>query len=393
MDRPRRNMVHFQTRLEELSGKTSTHLRHTSPAAPPTGDQPSDPELSPSVKAVRQQGLSLFRSLVGWLCVFFFLTYVSFVVKPNEVYGSVERKMVQDGWGRCIAFRHTHSCSPYGLRNVDRDATCWAPIPHQVSGFCECQGGVVVEKACTQKDHPARPFVCAQKCVEAAHLGAPMPAQAPQAGVASEARREALMKIHSDAALDSEEGRNLRVALVLVALQIPEEVPWIQHLLRRFELMANQRLQYPYYIFDRKDWPSHLTEPIRSAVAANVHFPVLSGHHNWKVLTMKPQDVRKLTRQFGQGVIAEAQISRWWAGRIQHVPEMEHYDYFWRLTRDMFLLCPILYNPVLKMHRLQKKVGSFSTAAYKRDSTVCSPRCVRIIHNTSRRSRQRMKHT
>eukprot|EP00754_Rhynchopus_humris_P036527 Rhum_TRINITY_DN18642_c0_g1::Rhum_TRINITY_DN18642_c0_g1_i1::g.167845::m.167845/K10967/KTR1_3; alpha 1,2-mannosyltransferase len=375
MDRPRRNMVHFQTRLEELSGKTSTHLRHTSPAAPPTGDIASTPELSPSVKAVRQQGPSLVRSLVGWLCALFVLTCVSFVVKPNEVYGSVERKMIQDGWGRCIAFRRTDTCSPYGFRDVDRDATCWAVIPHQISGYCECQGGVVVEKACTQKDHPARPFVCAQKCVEAAHVRAPPPVQAQaqaQADAASEARREALLKIHGDAAVDSEEGRRLRVALVLVAMQLPEQVPWVEHLLRRFELMANQRLQYPYYIFDRKDWPSHLTAPIRSAVSTNVHFPVLSGHHNWKVLTMKPQDVRKLTRQFGPSAIAEAQISRWWAGRIQHVPEMEHYDYFWRLNREMFLLCPILYNPVLKMQQLQKKVGSFSTAHHKRDSTIVS---------------------
>eukprot|EP00736_Rhodelphis_marinus_P006154 Rmarinus@m.2043 len=60
----------------------------------------------------------------------------------------------------CLRFRRTADCDPNGPLVVGGDRTCSESIPGGVSGFCECEGGLLVSRVgCAHS-----PFVCDHAC-------------------------------------------------------------------------------------------------------------------------------------------------------------------------------------------------------------------------------------
>ena len=245
--------------------------------------------------------------------------------------------------GSCIGFRATHSCSPYGYRAPDHDKGCMVKIGAKVSGFCECSGNVIVEKACGEV--PEKGFMCAERC---------------QQGVADASIKTARWT-RQNATKVALEGAELKVAVVMVVLGVDGQLGRVLHSIRRFDRAVNRALRYPYIIFDTRVC-SALAQGDLSRATHRAECVAIEASH-WQQPPLNPSVMRTLVRKHGgnHAFMVPRHLHRWFAGFVQKQSILAEFDYYWRLDVDTFFHCSFPYNPVAEMNKKGQKIGFFMT--------------------------------
>eukprot|EP01061_Rhynchopus_euleeides_P044223 TRINITY_DN7741_c0_g1_i1.p1 TRINITY_DN7741_c0_g1~~TRINITY_DN7741_c0_g1_i1.p1 ORF type:complete len:326 (+),score=58.25 TRINITY_DN7741_c0_g1_i1:26-979(+) len=150
----------------------------------------------------------------------------------------------------------------------------------------------------------------------------------------------------------------LKVAVLMLVLNIPANLDRLVHAIRRFDRMGNRDMRYPYLVFDTRACSPQTLEALQR-VTHSVECVVIDPNH-WKTPPLNGNALRiQIKRHGGQEFLIPRHANRWFAGMVWRADILGAFDYAWRLDLDSFIHCPLPYNPVLKMHQAGQKAGFF----------------------------------
>eukprot|EP01063_Lacrimia_lanifica_P033994 TRINITY_DN6193_c2_g1_i1.p1 TRINITY_DN6193_c2_g1~~TRINITY_DN6193_c2_g1_i1.p1 ORF type:complete len:477 (+),score=26.30 TRINITY_DN6193_c2_g1_i1:292-1722(+) len=243
----------------------------------------------------------------------------------------------------CIAWRATRFCTPLAPRDPPYDAGCHAQIMPNRAGYCECQGGVVLERPCTDGSEA---FTCALRC-----------RQGRAAVFGNASRGEALVTTANAASLPIERLQKPAVKVVYVLFAREQELEVVVAFLHSFERNVNSRVGYDYILFSGEGWSDFAKAAVIEVVSTAVMFAVVK-ESQWKYPRAASRRLNRLAKVTDPGRVRQERLqTRFMAGHFFNHPAAAEAAYVWALDHTSHFYCPLRYNPVNVMVARDAKYG------------------------------------
>lgn len=161
----------------------------------------------------------------------------------------------------------------------------------------------------------------------------------------------------------------------IVSLVRNSELQGIAHSIKLFEEKFNSKFRYPYTFLNEQPFSQRFMDSIRELTDAEVIFVQIPSH-----LWRKPNEIYSQREQEGinflkeSGVVYADQESyhnmcRFCSLNFYKVPEMDKYQYYWRIEPDVEFFSDINYD-LFKYLAGTKKVYGFTVALYDNAHSV-----------------------
>ncbi|KAJ9448665.1 putative mannosyltransferase KTR3 [Diplonema papillatum] len=301
----------------------------------------------------------------------------------------------------CIGWEQTQFCSY--LAPVQPQASmsdCNAEIQADTSGRCLCTHGIVVAHNC-EKDS-RRPFTCASLCdrvlqaprtafgrgfvvlvdnvlINASKRAAPIvrtystervrqlqPGEkyaAIEEGVLSDPKTYPTMRDHLQYAWPSQGGwySGPKPKAVYLVLTTDQRGPGLVETLQLFEKQVNQFLQYPYAVFNDRNFSAKFVSSVSSVVSTDITFNRIPSD-SWNVPTWidrgrMQRGLKKHRIVPYMDSVSYRKMCRWNSGFFYREAVLQKYDWFWRVDDDVFYFCSLRFDPFVMMTEKKKRYG------------------------------------
>ena len=149
--------------------------------------------------------------------------------------------------------------------------------------------------------------------------------------------------------------------------------------IKRFEKRFNKQFKYPYLIMNNVPFSENFATRIASATENTIEFAVIPPYA-WKM----PDFIDQTKMETGMNNLCKAdrkvpycdsvsyrKMCRFYSGPVFTLPELDKYDWFWRLDDDVTYLCDIQYDPFEFMYS-KNIVYGFSLTQFEFLGTVPS---------------------